>query len=95
MFVDVTIDGQTKDGSYYTRIRPALSLAVSRRALSATRVRVTASVLDAGDPVAGARVRGHKTGAGGRVVFNVPAGRHLRLKATKPGYIAATATLAT
>jgi hypothetical protein len=95
LFVDVTIDGQTKDGSYYTRIRPALSLAVSRRALRATRVRVTASVLDAGDPVAGARVRGHKTGASGRVVFTVPAGRHLRLKATKPGYIAARATLAT
>jgi hypothetical protein len=100
LFVDVTIDGQTKDGSYYTQVQPALSLAVVAKPLRdrrghATRARVTASVLDAGDPVAGARVRGHKTGAGGRVVFNVPAGRHLRLKATKPGYIAASATLAT
>jgi hypothetical protein len=59
-------------------------------------VRETVRALDAGDPVAGARVsglpRGAKTtGANGKVTFTAKKGATLKLKGSKPGYKSAEA----
>jgi|SRR5581483_3580839 len=95
LFVDLTIDGQTKDGSYHTQVWPALSLAVEKKALKG-RVQLTVRALDAGDPVAGAKIAGlpggaRTTDAKGAVVVTVPASKKgtLTLTASKPGYVAA------
>ncbi len=56
---------------------------------------MTVRVVDAGDPVAGAAVRGlpggtQRTAANGKIVVLVPSGAGaLSLTATKPGYVAA------
>lgn len=90
LFADVTVDGGSRDGSYHVQVHPALSLRVSR---SATKL--TLRVVDAGDPVAGAKVAGlpggpRTTGADGTVVVSRGKGSY-RLAATKPGYVPATA----
>jgi len=94
LFADVTVDGATKDGSYQTHVFPALSLRVARRA-AANGVRLTVRVVDAGDPVAGAKVTGLPGGArttdasGSVVVTATKNGRSVALTATKPGYLSA------
>jgi hypothetical protein len=104
LFADITVDGQTKDGSYQQLVRPALSLVVSRQVVrkqgKVTGVRVTARVADAGDAVQGARVTGLPGGSGasdarGSLSFTLAAGRKgaFTLTATKAGYVAATAKL--
>jgi hypothetical protein len=90
LFAAVTIDGAAKDGSYHTQVHPALSLRASAKA-----GRVTVSVTDAGDPIAGARVSGlpggaKMTDAKGLVTVAVRKKGALHLTATKAGYVAAT-----
>jgi hypothetical protein len=92
LFADVTVDGATKDGSYQTHVFPALSLRVARAG-----GRLTVRVVDAGDPIAGARVTGlpggaKTTDAKGSVVVAIPAGRKgtVAVTATKAGYVAAS-----
>ena len=99
LFADVTIDGQTKDGSYHTQVWPALSLRVTAKQ-SATGTRVTVRVTDAGDGVKGAKVTGlpggsKTTGATGSIVYVAKAGTNgrLALMATKPGYVSAKGTV--
>jgi hypothetical protein len=94
LFADVTVDGQTRDGSYQTHVFPALSLRVAKAGR-----RLTVRVVDAGDPVAGARVTGlpggaKATDAKGSVVVTLPAGRKgsFALTATKAGYVPAKGT---
>ncbi len=84
-----------KDGAWHTQVLPALSLAAAKAKRGAT-VRVSVRVVDAGDPVAGARVSGlpggaKTTDASGSVVLTVPATRKgsFALTATKAGYVAA------
>ncbi len=96
LFADVTVDGQTKDGTYQTHVLPALSVRIVRQALKTGGVRVTVRVVDAGDPVAAATVSGlpggpKTTGGNGAAVFTVGAGRHgsFAVKATKAGYVPA------
>ena len=99
LFADVTVDGKTRDGSYQTHVFPALSLRVAKKATT-TGVRVTVRVVDAGDPVAGAKVAGlpggpKTTDASGSVVVTAPAGKKgsFALTATKAGYVAAKGRL--
>jgi hypothetical protein len=95
LFADVTVDGQTKDGSYHQQVQPALSLRTSKQTLKSGAVRVTVRVTDAGDPIQGATVAGlpgglKKTGGTGTVVVNVPAGaKALSITARKAGYVVA------
>jgi hypothetical protein len=93
LFADVTIDGATKDGSYQTHVFPALSLRVSKQATS-SGVHLTVRVVDAGDPVAGARVTGlpggaKTTDASGSVVVTAARKGTVALTATKAGYVPA------
>jgi hypothetical protein len=99
LFADVTIDGQTKDGSYHQQVWPVLTLGASKKAAGG-RVQVTVRVTDAGDAIGGAKVVGlpvgpRTTDAKGSIVFTVPASRHgsFALKTTKAGYHPAKATL--
>ena len=99
LFADVTVDGGLKDGSYQTHVFPALSLRVAKKATT-TGVRVTVRVVDAGDPIAGAKVTGlpggpKTTDASGSVLVTVPAGKKgsFALTATKAGYVAAKGRL--
>jgi len=94
LFADITVDGQTKDGSYHTQMHPALSLRASAKA-----GRVTVRVTDAGDPIAGAKVSGlpggaKTTDAKGTVTVAVRKGSRLSLTATKAGYVSATGKVA-
>ena len=103
LFADVTVDGQTKDGSYHQQVHPKLSMHATKKSVKSkqgkvTGVQVTVHVTDAGDPVQGAKVTGlpggaKTTDAGGSVVVTVPAGkkRSFALTATKAGYVAAQA----
>jgi len=104
LFADVTVDGQTKDGSYHQQVQPALSLATTKKVVkksgAVTGVALTVRVTDAGDAVAGAKVAGlpggsKATGPTGSVEVTVPATRKgaLALTATKAGYVAAKASL--
>jgi hypothetical protein len=105
LFADITVDGETKDGSYHTQVHPKLSLRASKSLVknkkgAVTAVRVTVHVSDAGDPVPGARVAGlpggsKATGATGAVALTVPAGKHgtFALTAKKAGYVAAKGRL--
>ena len=95
LFVDLTVDGQAKDGTYQTHVLPVLSLVVAKKAAK-TGTRVTVRVLDAGDPIAGARVTGlpggaKTTGATGSIVL--PAARKgvYAVTATRAGYLSAKA----
>ncbi len=90
LFADITVDGQTKDGSYATHVQPKLSLGTSKRAAKKGATLVTVHVTDAGDPVAGAKVKGlpggtKTTDAKGLVVvtFSKGKGGKLSLTATK------------
>jgi len=95
LFVNLTVDGRAKDGSYHQQVWPALSLSASKKTVG-NKVQITARVTDAGDAVAGARVSGlpggsKTTDAKGSVVVTLPVSkRTLALTATKPGYVAAT-----
>ena len=100
LFADITVDGQTKDGSYATHVQPKLSLGTSKRAGKKGATLVTVHVTDAGDPVAGAKVKGlpggtKTTDAKGLVVVTFPKGKggKLSLTATKAGYVSAQAHL--
>jgi hypothetical protein len=77
LFAGLTVDGAAKDGSYQTHVLPALSLAVSKKAVKkhgeVTGTQLTVRVADAGDAVAGATVRGLP----GSPSFDSPATRHL------------------
>jgi hypothetical protein len=100
LFADVTVDGGAKDGSYQTHVFPKLSLTVAKTKASASGVRLTVRVLDAGDPVSGAFVTGlpggrKTTAANGSVTFTVPAGRKLALTGSKAGYVFAKAVVST
>jgi hypothetical protein len=90
LFIDLVIDGQERDGTYHTQVHPALTLRASARA-----GRLTVSVTDAGDPVAGAKVTGlpggpRTTDAKGAVTAPVHKKGALHLTATKAGYVAAS-----
>jgi hypothetical protein len=100
LFADVTVDGQTKDGSYHQQVQPALSLLAKKKLVrkngTVTGVLLTVRVTDAGDAVAGARIAGlpggsRTTGATGSADYNMPAGKKgpFTLTATKAGYVAA------
>jgi hypothetical protein len=101
LFADITVDGQSKDGSYHTQVHPKLSLRASKSLVknkkgAVTAVRITVHVNDAGDPVKGAKVTGlpggsKATGATGTVAVTVPAGKHgtFALTAKKAGYVVA------
>jgi hypothetical protein len=90
---------QPTTATWHTRIRPGLTLQarptrLRRRATSA----VTFTVLDAGDPVRGARVRvGGQSGTAnrqGRVTLQlVGRGRSLTASASAAGYVGATVRL--
>jgi hypothetical protein len=88
LFVDLVIDGQQKDGTYHTQVHPELSLRASAKA-----GRVTVTVTDAGDPVAGAKVTGlpggaKATDAKGSLVVPGRKGT-FTITATKAGYVPA------
>lgn len=105
LFADITVDGQTKDGSYHQQVHPKLSMHATKKSVKnkqgqVTSVRVTVRVTDAGDAIQGAKVTGlpgggKTTGATGSIVVTVPAGKKgaLTLMATKAGYVAAKAKL--
>ncbi len=93
LFVDVVIDGQQKDGSYATHVLPQLSLAAAK-----SRKGTTVRVLDAGDPVQGARVSGlpggtRTTDPTGSILVAGKKGT-FKVTATKAGYLAARGTVA-
>ena len=82
----------------HTQMLPGLTLvrsATARRGKSKSYT-VTFSVLDAGDPVAGARVaaggRSASTGANGRATIVLRRGR-TRVAASRSGYVGAALTL--
>ncbi len=94
LFADVTVDGKTKDGSYHTHVEPKLSLRASKKALKGGATQVTVRVTDAGDPMAGAKVKGlpggtKTTTANGSVTVTVKRSGAFALTATKAGYVAA------
>jgi hypothetical protein len=79
--------------NYHQRILPGLTLKASHKKNGQTAVKVT----DAGQPVAGAKVKvkgdGTKTtGKGGTVAFSLAEGKH-KVTATKKGYAAAKLTV--
>jgi hypothetical protein len=79
----------------HRRIRPGLTLQARPRAVRrGERTAVRFTVLDAGDPVRGARVRADgqsaRTDGQGRVTLSIDTRRPLRAKATHPGYTAAS-----
>jgi hypothetical protein len=93
LFLDLTSFSQPKTGSWHTHVLPALSLRAARRTLK-NGVRVTVRVLDAGDPVAGARVTGlpggpKTTGADGAVVVTAGKKGSFAVTASKAGYVSA------
>ena len=95
LFVDLTVDGQAKDGTYQTHVLPVLSLVVATRAAK-TGTRVTVRVLDAGDPIAGARVTGlpggaKTTDATGSIVLPAARKGAYAVTATRAGYLSAKA----
>jgi hypothetical protein len=100
LFADVTVDGQTKDGSYHTQVQPKLSLHAGKKTLKGGAVQVTVRVTDAGDPIQGSKVTGlpggtKTTDAKGSVTVTVPAAKKgtVALVAKKPGYVAAKGRL--
>jgi hypothetical protein len=100
LFADITVDGQTKDGSYATHVEPKLSLRATTKGRKGGGIVVTVHVTDAGDAVAGAKVKGLPGGtktadAKGTVTATFPKGKGgtFALTATKPGYVAAKGRL--
>ena len=80
LFADITVDGETKDGSYATHVQPKLSLGTSKEPAKKGATLVTVHVTDAGDPMAGAKVKGmpggtKTTDAKGLVVVTSRRGR--------------------
>jgi hypothetical protein len=93
LFADVTVDGQTKDGSYHQQVHPKLSMHATKKSVknkkgTVTGVKMTAKAT--GLP-GGAKTKD----AGGSVVVTVPAGKKgsFALTATKGGYVAARANV--
>jgi hypothetical protein len=94
VLANFTIGTSSNQAIYHRRLLPGLTLLATpgrlRRDVS-TDVRFT--VLDAGDPVQGARVRvggsSGRTGANGTVTLELP-GRSATARATKAGYVRAT-----
>lgn len=84
--------------TYHRRVRPGLTLKAKPGAVRRGKdVKVTFRVLDAGDPVKGAKVRAGgdsaKTNAKGRVTLTVHAGKRATARATAPGYTGAVRKL--
>jgi hypothetical protein len=82
----------------HRRIRPGLTLRARPRALRrGERTDVRFTVLDAGDPVQGARVTvggaSARTSGQGRVTLSVNSRRPLTARATHPGYAPASRRL--
>ena len=101
LFADITVDGQTKDGSYATHVQPKLSLRATKKATKNGATLVTVHVTDAGDAMAGAKVKGlpggtKTTDAKGTVVVTFPKGKGgtFALTASKAGYVAANGRIA-
>jgi hypothetical protein len=84
--------------TYHRRVRPGLTLKAKPGAVRRGKdVKVTFRVLDAGDPMKGARVRAGgdsgRTNRKGRVTLTVHAGRKAEARATAPGYTGAVRKL--
>jgi hypothetical protein len=84
--------------TYHRRVRPGLTLKAKPGAVRRGKdVTVRFRVLDAGDPVKGAKVRAGgdsgKTNGKGRVTLTVHAGKKAKARATAPGYTAAARKL--
>ena len=89
--IDTTTDAVTS----YRRLRPGLTLKASPgRLRKGERSQVRFTVLDAGDPVSGARVkvagRSGTTDGRGRVTLSLTLRRAVEARATRSGYTAAT-----
>jgi hypothetical protein len=89
--VDVLGSFSTPDGlaTWHTQVLPGLTLVASKaRALSGGRVSIKVRVLDAGSPVAGAKVGSATTGADGRATITLKKGkrRSLKLAASRAGF---------
>jgi hypothetical protein len=99
VFGNTSIGISSTTATYFTRVLPGLTLtATPARLRRGTSTRVTFTVRDAGDPVAGARVsaRGSsgRTDARGRVTLTLTGrGRSVAAHATKAGYVGADARL--
>lgn len=101
LFADATIGTTPKTLTYWQRLLPALSVKVkSAKAVKGKKVKVTVTVTDAGDPVAGAKVklggRSATTGATGKVRLKLgpfSATKRLTAKVTDPLYRSASAKL--
>jgi hypothetical protein len=99
VFANASIGINPGSETYATRVLPGLTLTADPTRLRRGRTRkVSFRVTDAGDPVAGARVRvrgrSGMTNARGRVMLDlVGRGRSLSARATKGGYTEAALTL--
>jgi len=99
VFGNTSIGISSTTATYFTRVLPGLTLTgAPARLRRGTSTRVTFTVRDAGDPVAGARVsaRGSSgtTDARGRVTLTLAGrGRSVAAHATKAGYVGAGARL--
>ena len=98
--VDVfALSGAGGTATFQKRLLPGLSLRARRMPSRGQTTAVSFTVLDAGDPVTGALVSvlGHtaRTGRSGRVTLRFSAGarRVVAARATRPGYVAGTATV--
>jgi hypothetical protein len=99
LFADVTVDGATRDGSYYRQVRPRLSLSVAKTPVKdkhgkVKAVRVTVRVSDACDGVSGSTVSGlpggsRTTKGAGSIIFTTSKRGVFALTARKAGYIGA------
>jgi hypothetical protein len=93
LFADLGFFKNSNDGSYHQQVRPLLSLVATKRTLRRGKLQVTVRVLDAGDPISGARVTGLPGGAkttnARGIVIATLARRTIKLTAAKSGYVGA------
>jgi hypothetical protein len=94
VFGSFALDGGTPLATYTRRILPGLTLLVKGTPRRGKSTKLTFTVLDAGDPVKGARVEAGgdsgTTSAAGKVALTVHAARKLTAHATASGYTTAT-----
>jgi hypothetical protein len=90
------VNNKTKIAEYATETNAPLSLKASARKVTNGK-KVTFTVSDAGDPVAGAKVsfEGHvgRTNAHGKVAMRATSKGKVKAKATHTGYVSATTTV--
>jgi hypothetical protein len=97
LFANTSIGVSSTTSTWYTRVLPGLTLLASPARLHRGKpTKVTFRVLDAGDPVAGARVKAGgavgTTNAKGRVTLTIVGrGASLAARATDRGYVGAAA----